>query len=194
MKNNITPPRLGSYITFGLGAGLLGSSSASAATTALLYGTGAQSPATTPATPAGISIGLNGPYGYTNKVSGAYAARFGFGGGKYFTQGANLVTDNWGMGRYSEYGFAMHGAVLNSNQNFASISFNGDDGIYEAVGQFYLTGNGTGYLFGLAKNSDNSALAISAGKLAISAIPEPSSIVLLSLGAAGVLARRRRAA
>lgn len=194
MKNNITPPRLGSYITFGLGAGLLGSSSASAATTALLYGTGAQSPATTPATPAGISIGLNGPFGYANKVSGAYTARFGFGGGKYFTQGANLVINSWGLGQYSNYGSAMNGAVFNSNQNYASISFNGEDGVYEAVGQFYLTGNGTGYLFGLAKNSDNSALSISAGKLAISAIPEPSSIVLLSLGAAGVLARRRRAA
>ena len=116
----------------------------------------------------------------------------------YFTRGTDMtVGENGAIGRYSYQGSAYNGALLNSNQNYASISFNGNDGIYEAVGQFYLDGLDGGYLVAIARSDDNSALSISDGEAAITAItavPEASSIALLTLGAAGVLARRRRAA
>lgn len=187
-----TPGRLAKYLTVGLGAGCL-AGQADAAITVTIYGPGAQSPTTTPATPAGFEVGVlySGGRCIIGDVPAAYAA-FSV-ADVYFTNGSDLgPVDNFGNGQYTAANLAIQGATLNSNQNYANITFNGGDEVYEAVGQFYLDGNGGGYLVALAKNDDNSALSISAGKAAIDAIPEPSGLALLALGAGGLLARRRR--
>lgn len=196
MKTNVT--RLGKYVTLGLGAGTVG---ANAATVVTFYGPGAQYPGSTPATPAGIRIGqAEGSYwmadtGYGNSSVFARDA-----GAVSWTGGSNLAAtsgNNYGdFRRWDMFAgnIATNGAVLNSDQNFTNISFNGPDGVYEAVGQFYLSSGTDSYLVAIAMNSDNTALPIADGKAAMSAIPETSSIGLLALGAVGVLARRRRVA
>jgi hypothetical protein len=189
--------KLAAYLGAGIGAGCLAGQS-EAATIVTLFGPGAQNTTTTPATPAGINVGL-GFYPGTRYVADASAARVAFSnaGASYFTSGSDLNTSgglNWGFGTYLYEGAPTNGAVLNSDQNFANISFNGNDGVYEGVGQFYLTSNGTGYLVALAVNDDGTALSISAGVDAIEAVPEPSGLALLALGAGGLMLRRRRRA
>lgn len=189
--------KLAAYLGAGIGAGCLAGQS-EAATIVTLYGPGAQNTTTTPSTPAGITIGF-GYYDGNRYVTDAGAARVAFSntGNSYFTTGGDLDTStglNWGFGTYLREGSAAHGAILNSDQNFANISFNGADGVYEGVGQFYLTSNGTGYLVAMAVNDDGTALSISAGVDAIEAVPEPSGLALLALGAGGLLVRRRRKA
>jgi hypothetical protein len=189
--------KLTAYLGAGFGAGCLAGQS-EAATIVTLYGPGAQNTTTTPATPAGINIGF-GFYSGNRYVADASAARVAFSnaGASYFTTGADLNASTgftWGYGTYLYEGNAVNGAILNSDQNYANISFNGADGVYEGVGQFYLAGDGTGYLVAMAVNDDGSALSISAGVDAIEAVPEPSGLALLALGAGGLVARRRRRA
>lgn len=185
--------RLANYLTAGLGAGCL-AGQADAAITVSLYGPGAQSPLTTPATPAGFDVGIAFTPNNRCIIGDYHAAAAGFStDNNYFTNGSDHPGfKNYGDGQYTSANLATQGATLFSNQNYANITFNGSDGVYEAVAQFYLTGNGTGYLVAIARNSDNSALSISAGKAAIDAIPEPSALALLALGAGGLLARRKR--
>lgn len=186
------PSRLATYLTAGIGAGCL-AGQADAAITVTFYGPGAQSPSTTPATPAGFNIGFNFDVGERVIVNNNAAAIVGYGSTSYFTNGTDHAGfTSFGFGQYVYTNIVSQGVTLNSNQNYANITFNGNDVVYEAVGQFYLDGNGGGYLVALAKNDDNSALSISAGKAAIDAIPEPSGLALLALGAGGLLARRRR--
>lgn len=192
--NNQKPNRLATYLTAGLGAGCL-AGQADAAITVTLYGPGTKNPSTTPAAPAGFDVGVtfSGQHAIIGDYTIATAAFNNTGG--YFTNGSDLgVIDNYGFGQYTVAGLASAGATFNSDQNFANISFNGPDGVYEGVAQFYLDGNGGGYLVAAAKNDTNTPLSISAGKAAIvAAIPEPSGLALLALGAGGLLARRKRA-
>jgi hypothetical protein len=190
-SNNEKQGRLTTYLTVGLGAGCL-AGHADAATVVTFYGPGAQNSFTTPATPAGFDIGsfLTEGNRYVVNSATAFAAYSNSGG--YFSNGSDLVMDSYGYGQYFKSDAAINGAVLGSSQNYANISFDSGTGPYEAVGQFYLDGAGGGYLIALARNDDNSALSISAGKAAIDAVPEPSALALLALGAGGLLARRKR--
>lgn len=191
--------KLSSYLTAGIAATAT-FQSGDAATIVTLYGPGARNPSTIPATPAGISIGIYGSKGFYGRVdlSSSTNSFFLYGTAysknRYFTDGGDLLnTFSAGRryGRYRELDSFARGAQAGS-ANYANISFNGDDFIYEAVGQFYFDGAGGGYLIAIARNDDFSALSISAGKAAIDAVPEPSAIALLSLGAGGLMMRRRR--
>ena len=149
--------------------------------------------------------------GTSQFISNNYLA-FGFesGGNGFFTRGEDMFpTQHGGSGslRYHSGNSFDQGSVA-GDQNYANISFNGVDSVYEAVAQFYLDGSGGGYLMAIATLNDipnpqdlsavgGAALSISAGKSMIdaaAAIPEPSSLALLALGATGLIARRRRAA
>ena len=185
------------YLTAGLGAGCI-AGQADAATVVTLFGPGAQDPSSTPPTPAGFTVGSAFYPGYYHAVDSAeIVAAFGDLGSidGYFTAGPDFESiSNWGYASYSYGGSAINGATFGSDQNYANISFNGADGSYEGVAQFYFDGAGGGYLVALARNDDNSPLSISAGKTAIDAVPEPSAMALLALGAGGLIARRRRGA
>jgi hypothetical protein len=187
--------KLSSYLSAGIAATATFQSS-DAATVVTLYGPGARTPSTSPATPVGISMGV-ATYEYGTRrmldVSGKTLFAYSFSVNSIFTSGFDLYDTK---STYEKYGLYFLSGGINGAQsgsaNFVNISFDGDDGIYEAVGQFYLDGLGTGYLIALAINDDNSALSISAGKAAIDAVPEPSAIALLALGAGGMAMRRRR--
>lgn len=175
--------------------------SANAATlaTVTFYGQG-----TTP--PAGINVttqanGLSS----LDKPGESNSSFFGFrtdGGPKNttttaFTRGTDFIVTQSTSIAYYATAAAFTGGAEAGDSNYAKISFNGNDSVYEAVGQFYFNGTDGGYLIALAQNSDGSALSISAGKTAIdnaavSGVPEPSShLALLALGSAGILTRRR---
>ncbi|GAA5484556.1 PEP-CTERM sorting domain-containing protein [Haloferula sargassicola] len=185
--------RLGAYLTAGIGAGCL-AGRADAALHVTFYGMGSQNPGSIPPTPEGIAVGLSfyaGNY-YAVDSSDAIAA-FSTLGMNYFTSGTDLAGFNsFGYGQYLKETTVINGATLNSDQNYANISFNGNDGTYEAVAQFFFDGTGNGYLVAMARNDDNAPLSISAGKAAIDAVPEPSGLALLALGAGGLITRRRR--
>jgi hypothetical protein len=136
---------------------------------------------------------------------------FGFegGGNGFFTRGEDMFPTQSGGSQFNYHSgnsFVQGGVA--GDQNYANISFNGNDSVYEAVAQFYLDGSGGGYLMAIATLNDITnpqdlsavgglGLSISAGKSMIdaaAAIPEPSSLALLALGATGLIARRRRAA
>ncbi len=191
--------KLTSYLTAGLGAGCL-AGQADAAILVTFYGPGAQNSGSTPATPAGISVGYSfyeGNYYAVDHID-AYVA-WSTVGLNYFTNGSDISPDNWGYGTYLQDGLTVNGATLNSDQNYANITFNVEGVttetiVYEAVAQFYFDGTGNGYLVAMARNDDNTALSISAGKAAIDAVPEPSALALLALGASGLAFRRQRQA
>ena len=190
--------KLGNYLAITLGAGAA-ATSAEGATTVTLYGQGV-----TP--PAGINPGRETAFPepfYLDASGYANGSFFAQSGSKingitvnhFFTQGNDLLNQDYANASATFYGLANVGAEVGS-ANYANISLNGNDAIYEAVGQFQITNYGI-HLIALAKQSDNRALSISAGKTAIdgsaiSAVPEVSShLALLALGSAGVLTRRR---
>lgn len=190
--------KLSSYLSAGIAATATFQSS-DAATVVTLYGPGARNPSTSPATPVGISMDENNGYLFLDvfgsKGSNSFFARSTT--ADYFTTGSDLTIKT--AGNYGRYFDAYNtvktflGGAQSGSANYVNISFNGNDGVYEAVGQFNLDGLGTGYLVALAINdSPASALSISAGKAAIDAVPEPSAIALLALGAGGMAMRRRR--
>ena len=190
--------KLGNYLALTLGAGAA-VTSAEGATTVTVYGSGITPPAGINPSPsvtaifAGWSILDDGGYNNNSmfKVGTFY--------GQLFTSGTDLgyyTATSVGFFLVSDAGFG----ATSGDANYANISLNGNDGVYESVGQFHI-GSGELWLIALAKNDDNSALSISAGKTAIdgasgsgatSAVPEVSShLALLALGSAGVLTRRR---
>ena len=187
--------KLSSYLSAGIAATATFQSS-DAATVVTLYGPGAKNPSTTPATPVGIAIGnpaINDQLdAFPYKGSNSFFARSVT--GQYFTTGTDLtIKTSGGYGDFydSDTGNFLNGANSGS-ANYVNISFNGNDGVYEAVGQFNIQSQGNSYLIALAINDDGSELSISAGKAAIDAVPEPSAIALLALGAGGMAMRRRR--
>ncbi len=169
------------------------------------------------ADPTGFDVGFYTSVGRNRAIVpgfGAGPAVFDVSAVGYFTRGADLgvSTGTGNRGAYRGHGAFYRGAVAGA-QNYANISFDGFDGVYEAVAQFFFTGSGGGYLMAIATtnaipNPQNlsavggPALSISEGKTIIDAaggvnnfagpIPEPSSLGLLALGATGLLARRRR--
>lgn len=192
-KKQLTP-----YLAAGAAAVTAGQ--ADAATVVTFYGDGARSPSTTPATPAGIDFGFyaRGTDDYaliddTFSKDSYFASATGVG---YFTRGTDLGPGplrGFAFGIYADNGLLIEGAIA-GDENYANISFDGNDDVFEAVGQFFIDGtaNGGGYLIAIAENDDGSALSISAGKAAIDGIPEPSTVGLLALGAAGLAMMRRR--
>jgi hypothetical protein len=191
MKLQNPKNKLGNYLALTLGAGTA-ATTAGAATTVTLYGQGVT-------TPAGIDIGSTGNFVVdSNNSKSSYFATTGGASDVIFTRGGNLTASAGSKdGPYHNTTSAFLFGAQSGGENYANITFNGPDDVYEAVGQFYFDGTGGGYLIALAQNSDNSALSISDGKTAIdnaavSAIPEPSSnLALLALGSAGLLIRRR---
>ena len=187
MKNN---NKVGNYLALTLSAGAA-ATSAEAATIVTLYGDGVTAPA-------GINVGEGSKSNRYADTNGNVTSDSFFsinGSSVTFTRGENLAATSTSL--KGQYRFGTAGSFTNGAQagaeNYANISFNGNDAVYEAVGQFFFDEANGGYLIALAKNSDGSALSISAGKTAIdsaavSAVPEPSShLALLALGSVGLL-------
>ena len=170
-------------------------------TTVTFFGAGAQSSTSSPPTPYGLSVGAYGLGGFAVTTAGVRSnspSRIAFDneGAIAFTRGEDFSNNLFGFsGVY--YGFSdFQMGAIDGDQNYASLSFDIDESVFEAVGQFSFDRAGNGFLVALAVNTDGSALNVSEGFAAINgaSVPEPSSIALLALGSTGLAARRKRKA
>lgn len=96
---------------------------------------------------------------------------------------------DFGLG-YTSDGLPLNGALLNSTDNwFYAISET--DNSQRVWLQFHFTGDGNGTIVKAVFPSFIGELPSAA---AAAAVPEPSSLLLLSLGTSGLLIRRRKSA
>ncbi|MDB4491874.1 PEP-CTERM sorting domain-containing protein [bacterium] len=113
-----------------------------------------------------------------------------------FSQGADMaftIPSTSGSGRYLLSNNFIYGATV--GDNYANISFNGNDSIYEGVAKFNFDGAGGGKLLAIAKDDDGNYLPISAAVTEIdaAAVPEPSAMLLGLLAVGSCACARRRA-
>jgi len=147
--------------------------------------------------PAGINIGILGGFRAVDSTSGVESIFKLSGDFDFFSDGTSNINMLGGSNNAGEYATLIDGNPYSGSslgdQNYANISFDGDDDIYEAVAQFNFDGIGGGYLVAIAWNDDGTDLSIIDGKAMIdNAVPEPSGLALLALGSVGLVARRRR--
>jgi len=136
--------KLGTYLAVTAGVGCAASVAEGAVT---FYGINSAND--TNPDPAGIKIG-----GQVGSFFNAYdgfmnSPRFRIGNGSYFTDGSDLnATSQGSYGRYFLQGYLVNGAVSGGG-NYANVSFDGDDGMFESVAQFNFDGMGEGFLIDL---------------------------------------------